>query len=233
MSVPHHPHLRSPLGLGQATVALLGLVVLSDVFALGAGLDVHRVSDDLAAGASSFEAAPMSGPAHRADTLYMAAGLVQTAVWLACGVVFLCWLYRLRLNAEVFSPDGHRKPRAWVIAGWIVPLAGFWYPRRIVLDIWDASRSGGGRARHGLVNAWWALWLLATTAETLIADGYDSARTAAQFRDAALQGMVVDTIDIVAAGLAVLLVLRLTRMQHQKALARPIPSRLLAENPLL
>ncbi|MET8585376.1 DUF4328 domain-containing protein [Streptomyces collinus] len=214
--------LRSPLGLGHATVTLLGLVMLSDVCAVGAGLEVRRRADGLAAGAPPFGTGTPSGAAHRADTLYLISGLAQTLLWLACGVVFLCWLYRLRVNAEVFSPDGHSKARAWVIAGWIVPLANLWYPRRVVLDIWDASRSGTGPARHGLVNAWWALWLVSTTAQVLISDDYDSAHAAAQFRTAAVESMAVDTADLAAAALALLLVLRLTRMQHRKALAQPI-----------
>ncbi|MGW0413064.1 hypothetical protein ACWDZX_17500 [Streptomyces collinus] len=46
--------------------------------------------------------------------------------------------------------------------------------------------------------------------------------TAAQFRTAAVESMAVDTADLAAAVLALLLVLRLTRMQHRKALSPQI-----------
>ncbi|SOD84270.1 DUF4328 domain-containing protein [Streptomyces sp. Ag109_G2-15] len=215
------PRLRSPLGLGRATVVLLGLVALTDLLAIGAGFGVYRVADDLARGSGAFGAA-LTGRAHHADTLYTASGVAQTAMWLVCAVVFLVWLYRVRVNAEVFRPDGHSKARAWVIAGWVVPLANFWYPRRVVLDVWDASGPAGARPRHGLVNLWWALWLVTSQVGWLMQRAYGSAHTAADFREAALEVMISDAVDIVAAGLAVLVVLRLTRMQHQKALAGPM-----------
>ncbi|MFJ9813840.1 DUF4328 domain-containing protein [Streptomyces sp. NPDC101151] len=214
--------LRSPLGLGTATVVLLGLVALTDLVAVAAGVGVYRVADDLAVGTGAF-GAHLSGRADRADTLYTAAGVAQTVAWFGCAVVFLIWFYRVRVNAEVFSPDGHSKARAWTIAGWVVPLATFWYPRRVALDIWDASRPGGGPARHGLINLWWAFWLLTSVIGPFMSSEYDAAHTGSSIRDAATHVMAADAVDILAALLAVRLVLRLTRMQHQKALAGPAP----------
>ncbi|MFE1313653.1 DUF4328 domain-containing protein [Streptomyces sp. NPDC058755] len=213
--------LRSPVGLGRATAVLLGLVVLTDLAAVVAGLNVYRVADDLAAGTGPF-GKHLTGRADQADTLYSAAGGAQAVFWLVCAVVFLVWFYRVRVNAEVFSPDGHSKARAWTIAGWVVPIANFYFPRRIALDVWDASHPVGVRARHGLINAWWGFWLLPTLTGRLMQSEYDAARTAPAIRDAALHVMIADGVDILAAVLAVLLVLRLTRMQHEKALAGPV-----------
>ena len=112
--------------------------------------------------------------------------------------------------------------RAWVIFGWVVPLANFWYPRRVALDIWDASRPAGSPPRHGLINLWWTLWLITTAVGRLMGSAYDSARTTGDIRDAALQVMAGDAIDIAAAALAALMVLRISRMQHRKALAGPV-----------
>ncbi|MFG2119157.1 DUF4328 domain-containing protein [Streptomyces sp. NPDC048710] len=213
--------LRSPVGLGRATAVLLGLVALTDLAAVVAGLNVYRVADDLAAGTGPL-GKHLSGRADRADTLYSAAGGAQSVLWLVCAVVFLVWFYRARVNAEVFSPDGHSKARAWTIAGWVVPIANFYFPRRIALDVWDASHPVGVRARHGLINAWWGFWLLSTAVGRLMQSEYEAARTAPAIRDAALHVMIADGVDILAAALAVLLVLRLTRMQHEKALAGPV-----------
>ncbi|WP_317444996.1 hypothetical protein [Streptomyces collinus] len=54
--------LRSPLGVGRATVTLLGLVMLSDVCAVGAGLEVRRTAHGLAAGASMQRSKALAQP---------------------------------------------------------------------------------------------------------------------------------------------------------------------------
>ncbi|TVZ93426.1 uncharacterized protein DUF4328 [Streptomyces sp. BK340] len=213
--------LRSPVGPGRATAVLLGLVALADLVAVVAGLNVYRVADGLAAGTGAF-GRRLSARADRADALYSVAGGAQSVLWLVCSVVFLVWFYRVRVNAEVFSPDGHSKSRAWTVAGWVVPIANFYFPRRIALDVWDASHPAGVRARHGLINAWWGFWLLSTGVGRLMQSEYEAARTASAIRDAALHVMIADGVDVLAAALAVLFVLRLTRMQHEKALAGPV-----------
>ncbi|KUN85884.1 hypothetical protein AQJ66_13125 [Streptomyces bungoensis] len=213
--------LRSPHVLGRVAVAALGLVAVTDLLDLWAGTEVHRAAGDLAAGAGAL-GGRLSPRAHRADLVHSVAGGFQSLALLGCGVVFVLWLYRVRVNAEVFDPDGHSKARAWVIAGWVVPLANLWYPRRVILDVWDASVPAGARPRHGLINLWWALWLVSINVGRLMTDLYDSAHTAAGFRAAAQQVMAADAVDIVAAALAIRLVLRLTRMQEQKALTQPV-----------
>lgn len=213
--------LRSPLVPGRVAVTALGLVAVADLFDLWAGAAVYRAAGDLAAGAGVL-GGRLSPRAHRADLLHSVSGGLQSLTLLGCGAAFLVWLYRARVNAEVFDPDGHSKARAWVIAGWVVPLAGLWYPRRVVLDVWDASVPAGGRPRHGLINLWWALWLVSINVGRLMTDLYDSAHTAAGFRAAAQQVMAADAVDLAAAALAIRLVVRLTRMQERKALVQPV-----------
>ena len=48
--------------------------------------------------------------------------------------------------------------RAWVYAGWIVPVANLWIPRGIVADIHRASAPG--EPLPHAVNWWWGLWLV-------------------------------------------------------------------------
>lgn len=201
--------LRSPVGLGWAAVALLGLVALADVFALGADVFRYVVTGD-----------PGGGTADRADLsdlLTGVAGGVQGLSLLACAVVFVIWFWRVRVNAEVFSPTGHRKARGWVIGGWVAPFVNLWYPRRVMLDIWDASRPAGRTAGHALVNAWWTLWLLSSIGGEILYSIADSADTPQRVHEWTALVMLADGLDLVAAVLAALVVLRLTRMQNDKA----------------
>jgi hypothetical protein len=210
--------LRSPVGLGRATAILLAVTAAVDVFALGADLYLYDVTGDVLGGGAG---AAVRDRSDLADTLTDAAGVAQGFMLFVCAVVFVIWLWRVRRNAEVFAPDGHRKARAWVIAGWVVPIASLWYPRRVVVDIWDASSTREKPEGHGLINAWWTLWLISNTVGQVLYAAFDEADTAQRIHDSTAQMMAADGLDLVAALLAAALVLRLTRMQDEKARRGP------------
>ncbi|QIY64237.1 DUF4328 domain-containing protein [Streptomyces sp. RPA4-2] len=217
--LPHGPAwLRSPVGLGRATAALLGLVVATDLFAIWADRTMYDVASALVDGRTG---EGIRRKADHADSLYSAAGYAQTGALLATIVVFLVWFHRARVNAEVFDPFGHSKSRGWAIGGWFVPILNLWRPRRVMLDIWDASIRQGSRTTHGLVNVWWALWLASLVAYRDSTAEHRDARTALEIQHAAGRATFADAADIAAALLAILVVLRLTRMQHEKALRGP------------
>ncbi|MBL1081359.1 DUF4328 domain-containing protein [Streptomyces actinomycinicus] len=215
------PVLRKPVGLGRTTAVLLGLVIATDLFAVWAGLGEIDVAGDIADGATG---GGIVDRADRADTFYSAAGVLQTAALLATGIVYLCWVWRVRVNAEVFNPGGHSKSRGWTIGGWFCPVVNLWFPRRIVLDIWDSSAAWAKRPGHAIVNFWWALWIVSLLAGRVAARLSARAETAAEIRDAARQMLYADVLDIGAAVLAVLVVLKITRMQHRRALEGPVPA---------
>ncbi|MBD0839273.1 DUF4328 domain-containing protein [Streptomyces sp. TRM68416] len=212
--------LRSPVGLGWAAVGGLGLVIATDLFAVWADLVTLGVTGDLA---DSGFGAVTDERIDRADRLYAAAGIAQVVAVVPTVVLFLCWFHRARVNAEVFDPYGHRKGRGWAIGGWFVPVVNLWFPRRITADIWDASAPVGSPRSHGLVNAWWAVWLCSFLVGRFAARRDRDAETAQEMHDAVRWMVFSDAVDIVAAALAVAVVLRVTRMQHEKAMAGPAP----------
>ncbi|MEU6224078.1 DUF4328 domain-containing protein [Streptomyces sp. NPDC047042] len=221
---PHGPAwLRSPVGLGKAVAILLGVVIAADLFAVYADITLYDVMGSLAddgLGNGGYNA--LMRRANHADTLYDAAGVVQSATFVATVVFYLVWFLRVRVNAEVFNPFGHTMKRGWAGWGWFVPVVSLWFPRRIMLDIWDASSPAGTRAPRGLVNAWWTLWLVALFTRRSSFSPFDRADTADEIRSAVGQVLFSDVADIVAAVLAILVVLRLTRMQNEKALRGPV-----------
>ncbi|MFG2450753.1 DUF4328 domain-containing protein [Streptomyces sp. NPDC048512] len=210
--------LRSPVGLGRAAVALLALVIAADLFAVWADWTMYDVSGALAGGDFGDG---VQDRAADADTLVTTSGYAQSATMVGSVVVFLLWFLRVRTNAEVFSPHGHSKSRAWAGWGWFVPVVSLWFPRRVTLDIWDASAPAGSRSGHALVNVWWTFWVLTMLTDRVSSRSYTKAGTAGEIHDAAAQVLFCDVVDIVAAALAILVVLRLTRMQHLKALQGP------------
>ncbi len=115
----------------------------------------------------------MGGPPLRADDylgdVVVLSQIVNDVVSVAAGVVFFIWLWRARVNSERMTNAKHGLDRFWVVGAWFCPVVNLWWPRRIVDDIWRASRPGkpDGQERidilpvSPLVRVWWL---------TLIAD---------------------------------------------------------------
>ncbi|GAB2689939.1 DUF4328 domain-containing protein [Kitasatospora kifunensis] len=72
---------------------------------------------------------------------------------LLVAIVLPNWTMRYRTNAEYLAPGSQRNSRRAAGWCWFVPLAWFWWPRRVVRDIWRASAPQGTSA--GLVELWW------------------------------------------------------------------------------
>ncbi|MFI1365915.1 DUF4328 domain-containing protein [Streptomyces griseochromogenes] len=212
--------VRSPVGLGRATATLLGVVIAADLFAVVADVLEMNVTGDIAEGVTG---ADVVQRADHADALYNASGIAQAVALLATMTVYLCWLWRVRVNAEAFNPGGHSKARGWTIGGWFVPVVNLWFPRRVTLDIWDSSAPWAERPGHALVNLWWAMWIVSLFADRAADTESRHAHAAAALHQAASMMLASDVIDIAAAALAVLVVLKITRMQHGRALAGPVP----------
>ncbi|MGW2489633.1 DUF4328 domain-containing protein [Streptomyces sp. NPDC001606] len=213
--------LRSPVGLGRAAATLLGVVIAADLFAVVADWMEFSVSGELLGGATG---SAVIHRADRADTVYNMAGLCQGITLLAAAVVYLCWLWRVRVNAEVFRPDLHRMRRGWTIGGWFCPIVNLWFPRRIVEDVWDASLPLGSRTGRAPVTAWWTLWISTMLLGRVAYTVYSRADDPTTLRNAAALMLLSDAVDAAAAALAIVVVVHLTRMQHQKALYGPAPA---------
>lgn len=87
---------------------------------------------------------------------------MRLLAFLVTGIVFLRWLWQIRVNAEALAPRGHRMKRGWTTGAWLVPVACFFLPKRIINDIWAAS-SPPDRPRRtdALLTSWWLLFVAA------------------------------------------------------------------------
>ncbi|MDN3295935.1 DUF4328 domain-containing protein [Streptomyces ficellus] len=214
------PH--SPTGLSRAVVALLGVVIAVDLYALVA--DVHLYV--LAHGA-------LNDPAADLDRGYLlisvAAGLQMVAL-AATAVLFIIWLHRVRVNAGVLAPDVLTNGPGWAIGGWFIPVVNLWIPRRIARETWQASKrdphDGPGHKEPATVlNVWWALWLLTRLLAMVASNAYEDAWHPQDVKDACELLILADTADIAAAAFAILTVRRLTAMQFGRSKAgSPVPA---------
>ncbi|MFI1222706.1 MULTISPECIES: DUF4328 domain-containing protein [unclassified Streptomyces] len=210
---------RSPVGLSRAVTALLGVVIAADLFAIGTGLRVrslwHRLATD---GASDV----LSGDGETAERLYGIAGFTQGAALVATAVVFIIWFHRTRRNAEVFDAGVQRMGPGWAVGGWFVPFANFWFPYRVASGIWEASaqtRSDGGwrTVPRTPLNLWWGAWVVSLLFSRATGRLWERAGEPEEIVRAAGLVAASDTVDIVAAVLAILFVRAVTRMQVERA----------------
>ncbi|MFJ4679224.1 DUF4328 domain-containing protein [Kitasatospora sp. NPDC088783] len=179
-----------PRALATACSVLLGLTGLSALWNAAAVLILG--------------AAPQSPT----DTAFLGAGdIVEVLLTLATAVVFIVWLYRVRVNVEVICPQVYQRGRGWTIGAWFIPFANLYLPWRVTADIWNASgptdRHGVPQpVRTGVVNAWWTAWVVSLVLGRLQAPVLEIAS---------------ELVTAVAAVLAVLVVHGLTAMQERHA----------------
>lgn len=210
---------RSPVGLSRAVIALLGCVIASDLFVIGAGLHLRGLWEGLEADESLNI---YVDPGLRAQELYDLAGNVQTAAFLATGVLFIIWFHRTRRNAEVFESGVQRMGPGWAVGGWFVPIANLWFPYRVASGIWEASvrlhPDGGWRTvPKTVLNLWWGGWIVSVLASRIAVSQWNRAREPEQISDAAALVAAADALDLVAAVLAIVFVRAVTRMQVERA----------------
>ncbi len=213
--------LRSPVGLSRAAVTLLGLVIATDVLSFFASSRLRALMGRAEESIGSVSTAELE----QSDVLMGASAVLQTLAWLASVVLFLVWFHRVRANAEVFAPDLQSRGRGWAVGGWFIPFGNLYIPRGVAGDIWAASREHPYAERKPLMllNLWWTAWLISVFATQVASRQYDGAEAVGELKAAATALMVSDALDIFAAVLAILVVRRITGMQHAKATGRTEP----------
>ncbi|MFF3837429.1 DUF4328 domain-containing protein [Streptomyces sp. NPDC001930] len=174
---------RNPIGPAVVVQSLIAAQALADVYIIATGgKDSPWLAEDMVA----FPA------------------ILQVSCWIA----FIVWFFRVRSNAEVLAPGSHKYPVGFAIGAWAIPLAMWWVPRRIALDI---HRAGGPARDAWLINAWWFVWLLdgplSVAFHFLVLDQFD------------YRNPVDQSLNILSAILAIAVIRRLTAAQP----AGPLP----------
>lgn len=138
----------------------------------------------------------------------------RTGLFLAALFQFSIWLATMRDVADALWPEGQRRRRAWLIVGWVVPVAQIFVPKMFVNDLWAAGRRPQEHHRRGhpLLTAWWLSMLAA--GGSVYGDGpkaLKDAATADEARHALRQIMIGDAVDVCAAALSVVVIWQLLR----------------------
>jgi hypothetical protein len=212
------------VALGRAVVAMLGVVVVSDVANGAAALNLLSVLGS--SGVDDFMAYDIEAAGTAELLLRLVSGL-QRVTFLATAVVFLVWFYRVRGNAQVFAPDLLTRGHGWAVGGWFIPVGNLWIPRGIAAEVWQASRkdpcAGRERGSTALLNLWWAACISVLVLSYFAEWRFDMAESPKELFTATATLVLADVLDIATAALAILFAHKLTQMQHTKALRGPEP----------
>ncbi|MFD8543253.1 DUF4328 domain-containing protein [Streptomyces sp. NPDC059649] len=197
--------------MATAAATLILLVLVGEVLGSVSDWRDYLVVHDYKAGAAAI------ADLEAADDFARLVSLPTVAVWIAAGVVFLVWLWRARLNAELLAgAAAQRRSRAWVVGGWFTPVANLWVPYQVVSDIWRAS-AARRPAAAGLVMAWWAPLVVSTIIGRALARFYLSEEiTEEGLLSAAKLSTLSTVLDAAAGVLVVLIIRRITAWQTQR-----------------
>ncbi|MFE9929357.1 DUF4328 domain-containing protein [Streptomyces sp. NPDC005533] len=222
---------RTPRLLPAAVVLALTAVIVTDLSSLYAGTQAHSLLD----WEDGFAYASMDDWA-AADARYQRAWTFQGQATIVCGIVFIAWFHQMYRNAVALAPDRLRTGTGWAIGAWFLPLINFWRPFRIALDMWGvyatatatatapvstgepakaAEPAKPAKAVFWPVGLWWGLFVTSAAFNQYTLSAYDRAEGIPDLRDAVVQLMVADVLDLAAAAAAIHFTVRLTAMYRR------------------
>jgi hypothetical protein len=207
------PTLTAPALIGPLRVAA-GFVV--------AGLAVNILLDlaDTVLTPSAKGGPPRGRVAADNPLIVLTDGLawLQFGAFAATGVAFITWLYLARKNLDTWRIRGLRWGPGWAVRAWVLPLVNLVLPAVVMNTVVRGSRTPpdeieappGGTA---LVWVWWLIYLCAAIGGALFV-GQD-----VDANDSRVYHAVGAVPSMVAAGLAIVLVLRISGQQSRRQAA--------------
>jgi hypothetical protein len=200
-----------------AVIVLVAIAVV-DAFAVWVDWDRYDLLDRIVNNGSF-----TIGEADTSDSRNAAVGVLQLALLGLGALGFILWFVRAYANVSALG-SSRRFSVKWAGWGWFVPILALWRPKQIANDIWRGSdpehpeRTQDEGAPVALfVTVWWILWLLSNWLSQFGARASFSGDDASSLRGATVVYLVGDSVDIVAAALAVVFIRRVSARQLLRA----------------
>ena len=216
---PHASEEFQQVGLvGRIAIGLLGASTVTHLLSTWSDWNTYSVVNRYLGGMPNVDDADLN----RADTISRLTSIPNVIISVAAAVVFVIWLWRARVNSEVFCQADHRHSHGWVLASWFCPGPNLWYPKQIVDDVWLASdpktpvyADDLRRFRKpALTSVWWCSWVGALAFDVVIRRflmWMDP--TVGSLRGIALAGTASLLLTVASAIGATMVIRKLTAMQ--------------------
>ena len=162
------------------------------------------------------------------DNRQSAIALLQILALIFGAIFFIRWFLQAYRNVDALggTRDFTEKWAGWA---WFVPILSLWRPKQIANEIWRASdpdhpdeQPTGSTPLWGVLTLWWACWLASNFISQFGARMAFQGDTADGLRKSTAAYLVGDSIDIVAAVLAIAVILRVSARQEERAAKRAV-----------
>lgn len=149
-------------GVGIAVVTLLILIILLDLVGIGVNQILHGQLQEWVQGGRRLQPEALE----RTTTLADALAVLGFPFFVAAGVVFLIWFYRVCDNLTILRAEGEFSP-GWAVGYWFIPFLNLVRPFQVTREIWKASDPAYAHDPDGwkaapstpLIGLWWFCYL--------------------------------------------------------------------------
>jgi hypothetical protein len=216
---PHAAEEFQQVGtVGKIAIGLLGASTVTHLLSTWSDWNTYSVVHRYLGGMPNVDDADLN----RADAIAKVTAIPNVIISVAAAVVFVIWLWRARVNSEVFCQADHRRSHGWVLASWFCPGPNLWYPKQIVDDVWLASdpktpvyADDLRRFRTpGLTSVWWVAWIGALAFDVVVRRFLMwMEATVGSLRGIALAGTASLVLTVVSAVAATMVIRKINHMQ--------------------
>ena len=209
-------------GLAKALTWLLAAIALASVVLVVFRFVEWSLLEELRTNPLSVDFSDLEASDDRINALTG----IRTMLVLATGVVFIIWLHAATKNLRAFGYRDLRYTPGWAIGAWFIPFANFVIPKQVVDDAWrgaDSQHPPVGRPSGpvpGLFLAWWLAFIASTVVDrvgNIIGDAGDA--DISQVQTASVTTLVAALLAALGAGLAIVVVGRVTSRHRDRAAA--------------
>jgi hypothetical protein len=207
-------NIKSVWRLASALRLVLVLVIVLNIFRIFGLLETFALLRSIRADPGAVSRAD----AGAVDSYVRLIGYLTTGAFVLTAGLVVTWFYPVRRNAGTNGWVRQRHAQGWSIGGWFCPIANYWYPFQMMVDVLWASEWSSGKRRADqsvpvLFRVWWSAWLL--TGILAIAPGSrtgDSVDIGSLMTFAVMHALQAAS-ELVAAALLIAVVMRISRAQ--------------------
>lgn len=204
---------RSPTTLGNGVLGVLAAFLLLTLAVMGVmshGLQLLQQGIDGGATMASQDQLARDG------RLQLNLFRLQLVLMLACYVWAACWIYRVACNARALGAKGLDDSPAWAVGWYAVPVMNLARPMRAMTQIWLASQAPARWQKLGtprLLGVWWGFWVAGNLSYWFVTQYLRPEHTFQGLHTQQWLLLCGQVLNLASAGLFLLVVWRLTRMQ--------------------
>lgn len=202
---------RDPSDLANWTAALLSGHILFSLAAIGSGALQWDLLHRVVAGAEVSES-ELTANDFREGLI----SIGQLALLMITIVLFCMWTYRSAKNVRALGANHLSFSPGWAVGNYFIPIVSLWRPFLALLEIWKASlnpKDWDSQSAGWLPGVWWVSWIVSNIFSNVSARAVWKAETPSDYILATGVLFVDNSLSIIAAVLAILVVKKISGMQ--------------------